>query len=73
MTQAHKSHAIIGREGDLRISGLPFREGERVEVVILRAEPEPGTNPADALRGSILKDERPFDPVVPVEDWEAAR
>jgi hypothetical protein len=49
-----------------------------VEVIVLArddapARPSLDDEVRDRLRGSVLKDERPFDPAVPPEEWDAVR
>jgi hypothetical protein len=54
--------------------------GKQVEIIVLEDEPTavPGSRPTDEaerypLRGSVLRDDDPFGPAVPPEDWEANR
>jgi hypothetical protein len=64
----------------LFLKDLPFHVGDAVEVIILerspdrmeKAEdrPEPNLYP---LRGTVLFYEDPFEPAVPVEDWEVLK
>ena len=63
MTPAHRTEAIPSEDGKLPLAGLPFRAGEAVEAIVL-----PAAGPADPaaphpLRGSVLRYDRPFDPV----------
>lgn len=74
---AHRAQAIVGDGGSVTLRGLPLRAGELVEVIVLAGG---ATHPRGSidelrnrLRGSVLKDERPFDPVVPPEEWDAVR
>ena len=54
--------------------------GKQVEIIVLEDESAAvaETTPADdvsryPLRGSVLRDDDPFGPAVPAEDWEANR
>jgi hypothetical protein len=85
---AYKVETILSEDGALTLKDLPFHVGDAVEVIILerspsvsegespnpleKAEdrPEPNLYP---LRGTVLFYEDPFEPAVPVEDWEALR
>jgi hypothetical protein len=67
--EAYKTAVTIGREGELRLSGLPFHAGEEVEVILLRRAPEPARNPYP-LRGLPVRYEDPTEPVAE-GDWEA--
>jgi hypothetical protein len=77
---AYKVETILSEDGALTLKDLPFHVGDAVEVIILersphqmeKAEdkPEPNLYP---LRGTVLFYEDPFEPAVPVEDWEVLR
>lgn len=67
---AQRIEATLQQDGSLTLENLPFRAGQRVEVIVL-----PRENPAQAgnpypLRGTPFQYERPFDPV-DQDDWEA--
>lgn len=70
-----KTRTEVTSGGGIQIDGLPFAAGEQVEVVVkpLPAQPPAGQTEAERypLRGLPYKYERPFDPAVPPEDWEA--
>jgi hypothetical protein len=61
----------------LTLKDLPFHVGDAVEVIILERlpnqmekaedQPEPNLYP---LRGKVLFYENPFEPAMPMEDWE---
>lgn len=71
--QAHRVEKIIQSNGVLILENLPFEAGKKVEVIVLEAENgkiEPVKNNYP-LRGSLYKYDDPFEPVVPIEDWEA--
>lgn len=74
---AHKVKAVLSEDGTLMLKGLPFHAGDAVEVIIL----EQGTqsekavaNQSEAnlypLRGTVLAYEDPFEPTIPLDDWE---
>jgi hypothetical protein len=74
---AHRAQATVEPGGTLTVRGLPLPAGEPVEVIVLAGrDPRPDGHAEESrrrLRGSVLKDERPFDPVVPPEEWDASR
>ena len=52
--------------------------GQRVEIIVLSqdeaaATSEPATPFVNPLAGSVLRDDDPFGPAVPAEEWEACR
>lgn len=55
-----------------KVSALPFRAGEQVEVIVLPAPRQIITPAKHPLHGSILRYDRPTDPVAE-DDWEANR
>ncbi len=77
---AYKVETILSEDGALTLKDLPFHVGDAVEVIILERssnqmekaedQPEPNLYP---LRGTVLFYEDPFEPAVPVEDWEVLR
>jgi hypothetical protein len=70
MTLAHRIETVISENGKLLLDQLPFRAGQVVEVIIL-----PATRPtlaSQALKGTVLRYDRPSDPVAET-DWGALR
>jgi hypothetical protein len=70
--QAHHSEATVETGGVLRMKDLPFSPGTLVEVIVLQKLSVPPSS-FDALRGTVLRDDAPFAPATPPEDWDAAR
>lgn len=68
--QAYKTEAKIEREGELRLSDLPFHTGDEVEVILLRREPALTQKNPYPLRGLPIRYEDPTEPVAE-DDWEA--
>ncbi len=70
MTLAHRIEAVLSEDGKLLLDQLPFRAGQAVEVIILPAiRPTPLRQ---ALKGTVLRYDRPTDPVAEA-DWGALR
>lgn len=70
--QAHRVEATVESDGSVKVTALPFRPGERVEVIVLPAVARTPAEIEQSRRGSVLRYERPADPVAE-EDWEALR
>lgn len=70
--ETHRVEKVIQPNGTALLEYLPFKEGETVEIVIVKSEPEAAKNPYP-LRGTPYKYENPFEPAVPVEDWNALK
>ena len=68
--QVYKTETTLTKDATLTLSELPFRAGDRVEVIVLacpRPSPESATYP---LRGQPIRFDQPLEPVGP-EEWEA--
>jgi hypothetical protein len=62
--------ATITSGGKLLLNGLPFRDGEVVQVAIVPKTSVAGDNPYP-LRGLPVEYIEPFEPAVSPDDWEA--
>ncbi len=76
--QAYKTEKVVSSNGALELTDLPFRPGQRVEIIILeqqametRSKEDAEVNP-DILIGSVLEYIDSTGPVA-VDDWEALR
>ena len=69
MMKAYRVEKQIAANGELKLSGLPFKEGDKVEVIILSHET--GSHPVtpSPLRGKVIEYLEPTEPVAE-EDWE---
>ena len=76
--QAHRSEATVSGDGSVVVHGVPFPEGEAVEVIVLlRASGSAGGHGDSSqdpfpLRGTVRRYDLPFDPAAPADDWEGA-
>jgi hypothetical protein len=69
--QAFRTEARIHTDGNLTVGSLPFSPGETVEVIVLPSVKETGREAKNPLRGSVLRYDRPTDPV-DEDEWESA-
>jgi len=67
--QAYRTETTLSQDGKLTVKGLPFRKGDRVEVIILTRKSQ-ASSKRYPLRGKPFKYEKPFDSVAE-EDWDA--
>jgi hypothetical protein len=65
-----KTAAVVEKDGTLTLDHLPFRAGERVEVVVTPIPPPRPDTVRYPLRGSVLHYDDPTEPVAE-GDWEA--
>lgn len=63
--------AQVDDKGSISLTGLPFSAGEHVEVTIRSEDSIDRVHLRESLRGSVLKYDKPFDPVCDPDDWEA--
>lgn len=70
MSQAYRTHSQVSSDGTLRLDNLPFRPGEKVEVIVLADERRARTEHRYPLRGTPLTFDHPTAPVAE-SDWQA--
>jgi len=68
--QAYKTETRVNEDGEIRLSEVPFRSGEEVEVIVLRLDLPRSSENRYPLRGLPIRYEQPTEPVAE-EDWEA--
>lgn len=69
--EAYKINVVVEEDGTITIGGLPFRAGERLEVILLQTAEHANRADLYPLRGESVKYEEPFKSVAG-DDWEAA-
>ncbi|QLE57669.1 hypothetical protein [Nostoc sp. TCL26-01] len=70
--KAHRIETTLTEDGTLVIKDLPFHAGEAVEIIILESHTHPPKANPYPLRGKQpYRYDDPFEPAVPLEDWEA--
>ena len=69
--QAFRTETRVQTDGNLTLRSLPFPPGEVVEVIVLASPKERASQTKDSLRGSVLRYDRPTDPVDD-DEWESA-
>ncbi len=70
--RAHRAEATVAGNGRVTVEGVPFAEGEAVEVIVLPREPS-RTAEDHPLRGSVRRYTDPFDPATDSDAWDATR
>lgn len=72
----HRIDDVIVHNGKLVLANLPFAEGQRVRVVVDVADDTPIAGKISIhearrlLRGSVVRYDDPFEPVLEFEEWE---
>ena len=69
--QEYRIEVVVPPDKTLTLENLPFEVGATIEVTILEKRVE--RNEDYPLRGTLLKYDNPFEPAVPLEDWEALK
>lgn len=68
----YTTEAEVGGDGRVVLDGLPFAEGERVEVTVRRSGGTTGMRDRYPLRGTVVRYDDPFGSVGE-DEWEALR
>ena len=69
---AVRIETTIGENGEVRLTKLPFKAGEQVEVIVLAREVRSGMPERYPLRGQPIHFDRPTAPVAD-GDWSVLR
>ena len=70
--QAYRCETRIDESGQLRLSQLPFRPGDQVEVIVLPRRVDARPENPYPLRGLPYRYDRPTDPVAE-DDWDVLK
>lgn len=70
--EAHRTKAVVGKNGSVVVRGIPFREGEPVEIIVLsRERSDVRQKDRYPLRGSVSRYEQPFESAAEDGSWDA--
>jgi hypothetical protein len=70
--ETYRAETMISKDGTLIVEGLPFRKGDKVEVVVRSYERKGNGAERYPLRGKSIRYVAPFKSVAD-EDWDALR
>ncbi len=70
--EAYRFETIVTQDGTLIVKGIPFRAGEKVEVIIFSHFRKPEDMKRYPLRGKPVRYLAPFESVAE-DDWEVLR
>ena len=68
--ETYRVVTLVSSKRSLMIEGLPFKAGEKVEVIVRRRERERERRERYPLRGTLVHTMNPFESVAE-SDWEA--
>jgi hypothetical protein len=68
---AHRIETALTENGKLSLQNLPFKKGDRVEIIILERSPSKPDSNFSSLRGTVIRYDDPFEPATSPDDWEA--
>jgi len=66
--QAYRLETIVPQNGELRLSQLPFRPGDRIEVIVLAQSLAQSPMNSFPLKGTVIQFDEPLEPVG-MDDW----
>ncbi len=69
--QAYRTETTLSQDGKLSIKGLPFRKGDKVEVIVLTQNRKP-EGEGYPLRGTPVIYNQPYHSIAE-EEWESLR
>jgi hypothetical protein len=73
---AYKIRSIVTADGSIVLKGIPFNVGRSVEVIVLDdgSDLNSASQPLDErwklLQGSVTRYDDPFEPAIPLTDWD---
>lgn len=70
--QMYRVETVISKNGVLTIHGVPFRAGDKVEVIVRSRPHKPEDGERYPLRGKPIRYTAPFESVVE-DEWDALR
>lgn len=68
--EAYKTDIVVEEDGTVTLGGLPFRKGERLEVILLQRIGQSEDAELYPLRGEPIKYDEPFGGV-DEDEWKA--
>jgi hypothetical protein len=68
--EAYRTETTLTEDGTVTVAPLPFKAGQRVEVIILPASPSRTGRGHERLRGMVARYDDPLEPAVPPEEWK---
>ena len=70
LMNAHRIETALTENGKLSLQNLPFRKGDKVEVIILDRSSSKTNSDSYPLRGTVIGYDDPFEPATSAEDWD---
>ena len=70
--KAYRVEKKVAANGVLTLRGLPFQEGENVEIIILPSKIQKPALPMSTIRGKVIEYIDPMEPVGQ-DDWEVVK
>ncbi len=71
--EAYRIETTLEEDGTVTVAPLPFKAGQRVEVIVLPLTPPPSGRGHERLRGMVERYDDPFAPAAAPDEWEANR
>ena len=70
---AHRIETALTENGKLSLQNLPFKKGDKVEVIILERNSSKIVADSDPLKGTVISYEDPFESATSPDDWEVLK
>ncbi|MEL6441505.1 MAG: hypothetical protein AAFQ80_19915 [Cyanobacteria bacterium J06621_8] len=68
---SHRIKTAITKNGKLSLQNLPFKKGDKVEIIIRQQNKETIDSESLPLQGTVIRYDDPFKSVISPEEWSA--
>ena len=70
---AHRIETALTENGKLSLQNLPFKKGDKVEIIILERNSSKIVSDSYHLKGTVISYEEPFEAATSSDDWEVLK
>lgn len=68
---SHRIKTALTENGKLSLQNLPFKKGDKVEIIILQQNTQTIGSEAYSLKDTVIDFKDPFEPAISPEEWNA--
>lgn len=68
--ETYKTKTKVKKNHKVHIDDVPFDDGQEVEITISISTEVEHLNLKNSLKGSVIKYDYPFEPVITSDDWD---
>ena len=71
--KVHRIETALTEKGNLSLQNLPFKKGDKVEIIILERSSSKNASASYPLKGTVIRYDDPLAPAASPEDWEVLK